>query len=82
MALQSKKAALETQIELRHKASLMLPKLEEFLDLIRGKLTTLDFDMKRLALDMLNIKVWVDGPYVEIDGSIPIEDSSVGSKSS
>ena len=38
--------------------------------------------MKRLALDMLNIKVWVDGPSVEITGSIPVKDSDVVTTSS
>jgi hypothetical protein len=33
--------------------------------------------MKRLALDMLNIKVWIDGPTVEIAGSIPVKDADV-----
>jgi len=40
---------------------LSLPKLELYIQMIRSKLANLGFDMKRLALDMLNIKVWVDG---------------------
>jgi hypothetical protein len=38
--------------------------------------------MKRLSLDMLNIKIWVDGSNVEITGTIPVEDSVVVTKSS
>ena len=38
-------------------AAFSLPKLEEYIQLVRKKSTNLDFDMKRLALDMLNIKV-------------------------
>ena len=38
--------------------------------------------MKRLAMDMLNIKVWIDGQSVEITGSIPVEDVAVVTKSS
>ena len=71
--LRSKRATLESQIEASHEASITLPKLEEYVELIREKLTTLDFDMKRLALDMLNIKVWIDGQNVEITGSIPVD---------
>jgi hypothetical protein len=56
--------------------------LEEYIDLVRKKLTTLDFDMKRLALDMLNIKVWLDNSSVEITGTIPVEDADVVTKSS
>lgn len=64
------------------KAAVSVPKLEAYIKLIREKLSTLDFDMKRLALDMLNIKVWIDGQSVEITGTIPVEDAVVVTKSS
>ena len=76
-SLQSSKAALETQMQASREAVVSLPKLEEYIQLVREKLTNLDFDMKRLALDMLNIKIWVDGSSVEITGTIPVEDSEV-----
>ena len=59
-----------------------LPKLEDYVQRIREELTTLDFDMKRLALKMLNIKVWIDGQSVEITRTIPVEDADVVTKSS
>jgi site-specific DNA recombinase len=76
-SLQSRKAALEAQIQASREAAVSLPKLEEYIQLVREKLTDLDFNMKRLALDMLNIKIWVDGSNVEITGTIPIEDTDV-----
>jgi len=76
-SLQLRQAALETQIQASREAAVSLPKLEEYIQLVREKLTDLDFDMKRLALDMLNIKVWVDGLNMEITGIIPVEDSEV-----
>jgi hypothetical protein len=81
-SLQSQKAGLEMQIQANREAAVSIPKLEAYIKLIREKLTTLDFDMKRLALDMLNIKVWIDGPSVAITGTIPIEDADVVTKSS
>ena len=36
----------------------------------------------QLSLDMLNIKVWLDGLRVEITVSIPVEDVDVVTKSS
>ncbi len=81
-SLQSRKAALETQMQASREAAVSLPKLEEYIQLVREKLTDLDFDMKRLALDMLNIKIWVDGSNVEITGTIPVEDSEVVTTSS
>jgi len=49
---------------------------------VRQKLVNLDFDLKRLALDMLNIKIWLDGSSVEITGTIPVKDAVVVTKSS
>lgn len=70
------------QIKASREAAVSLPKLEVYIQLIRQKLTTLDFDMKRLALDMLNIKVWIDGLSVEITGTIPVEDVAIVTTSS
>ena len=78
----SRKAVLEAQIQTSREAVVSLPKLEEYIQLVREKLTHLDFDMKRLALEMLNIKVWIDSESVEITGTIPLEDSVVVTKSS
>ena len=76
-SLQSRKVLLETQIHASREAAVSLPKLEEYIQLVREKLTDLNFDMKCLAMDMLNIKVWIDGLNVEITGTIPIDDSEV-----
>ena len=81
-SLQSRKAALEAQAQASREAAVCLPKLEEYVQLVREKLTDLGFDMKRLALDMLNIKVWLDGSSVEIAGAIPKEKAGVVTKSS
>jgi len=70
--LQAQKAELETQVKASHEAIVSLPKLEHFVELMREKLSALDFETKRMALDMLGIKVWLDGHNVEITGTIPI----------
>ena len=51
-----------------------LPKIERIIELIRDKLANLDYETKRLALDALSIKVWVDGYNIEITGSIPLDE--------
>jgi len=76
------KTEIEAQIKASREAAVSLPKLESYIQLIRSKLATLDFDMRRLALDMLNIKVWMDGLSVEINGTIPIKDADVVTTSS
>ena len=80
--LESQKAEIEKRINASHEATVSLPKLEMYIQLVREKLATLDFDMKRLALEMLNIKVWIDGLSVEITGSIPMEDAAIATTSS
>jgi hypothetical protein len=58
-------------------AVVSLPKLEHFVELMREKLSALDYETKRLAIDMLNIKVWLDGESVEITGTIPIPEGDI-----
>ena len=49
---------------------------------MQDKLPLLDFEGKRLALNMLGITVYLDGENVEIAGIIYPEDSSIAAKSS
>ena len=76
-SLQVQKAELEAQTKASQEAAISLPKLERFVELMREKLTTLDFETKRLALEMLNIKVWIDGHNVEITGTLPVPEDDI-----
>ena len=76
-SLDAQKAKLETQIKASQEAAISLPKLEHYVELLHQKLTMLDFETKRLALDMLNIKVWLDSYNVEITGVIPMMDDVI-----
>ena len=76
-SLKAQKAELETQIEASREATVNQPKLERFIKLMREKLSALDFETKRMVLDMLGIKVWLDGHNVEITGVLPIADDVV-----
>jgi hypothetical protein len=44
---------------------------------MQSRISALDFEGKRQVLDMLNIKVWLDGENVEITGVLPTEDVSI-----
>ena len=59
-----------------------MPEQKEYIHLGREKLANLDSNMKRLALDVLNIKIWIDGSSLETTGTIPVEDIVVVIKSS
>jgi hypothetical protein len=48
---------------------------------IQDKFTNLDYETKRLTLEALSIKVWLDGNNVEITGSIPLEECVIAQQS-
>ena len=47
-----------------------MPNPERFIKDIQDKIPDLDFEDKRLATDVLNVTVWIDGKGVEIIGTI------------
>ncbi|MFC2022038.1 recombinase family protein [Chloroflexota bacterium] len=71
--LKAQKADLEAQLKASQDAVINVPQLEGFIRDIQDKLTDLDFEGKRLALDMLGITVWLDGENVEVTGVIKPE---------
>jgi site-specific DNA recombinase len=75
--LKAQKAEIEQKIKASREAAITLPKLERCVELIREKLSMLDFETKRMALEMLDIKVWIDGYNVEVTGVIPISDYAI-----
>lgn len=75
--LKASKAELEAQIKASQEAAVSLPKLEQSVELIRDTISALDFEAKRMALDALSIKVWLDGDHVEVIGVIPVEDAAI-----
>ncbi len=64
---------LETQIKASQDAVISIPKLEQFIERMQGRLSALDFEGKRKALDMLGITAWLDGEAVEVTGVIDTE---------
>jgi len=75
--LQAQKAELGKQVKASQEAVISLPKLERFVELVQEKLSALDFETKRMVLDMLSIKVWLDGYNMEITGTIPILEGDI-----
>ena len=75
--LTGQKVGLETQLEASHDAVISIPKLEQFIERMQGRIAALDYEGKRQVLDMLGIKVWLDGESVEITGVIPTEEDAI-----
>jgi len=71
--LNNQKAELEEKIKLSKKAVIDVPKLETFIKGIQDRITYMDFESKRLALEMLDITIWLDGENAEITGVIDPE---------
>jgi len=46
---------------------------------VRQNLGEFTFEDKRLALEALSIKVWVDGNNLEVEGAIPITEDDIQS---
>jgi site-specific DNA recombinase len=65
---------LQAKLKNCQDAIVNLPKMEKVVRIIQGRLTNLDYESKRLTLEALSIKVWLDGNNVEITGSIPLEE--------
>ena len=75
--LKDQKAELKTQIKAGQDAVINIPKLESFIERMQSRISALDFEGKCQVLDMLNIKVWLDGENVEITGVLPTEDVAI-----
>ena len=80
--LKAQKAELDAQLKASQEAVINVPNLERFIKDMQDKLPVLDFEGKRLALDMLGITIYLDGENAEIAGVICPEDSSIVLKSS
>ena len=71
--LKAQKTELEAQVKASRNAAVNMPHLESFIKDMQDKLPTLDYDGKRLALEMLGVTVWLDGENVEVTGAIEPE---------
>ena len=68
--LKAQKTELEARLKASQDAVINVPNLECFIKDMQDKLPNLDYEGKRLALDMLDITVWLDGENVEVIGII------------
>lgn len=56
-----------------------MERIEQFCDLVRQNLGDFTLDDKRLALEALSIKVWVDASEINIEGAIPVGEEGIES---
>lgn len=60
------KSELEQRIKSSREAVTTMPKLGQFAELISEGLAGLNLEAKRVMMEALDIKVWIDGHSVEI----------------
>ncbi len=75
--LKAQKTELEARLKASQEADINVPNLERFIEDMQKRLPELDFEGKRLALDMLGITVYLDGQSVEVTGVIEPEDKAL-----
>ncbi len=70
--LKKHRTELETKINQAKEAEVDIEGIERFCTLVRQNLKDFTFEDKRLALEALQIEIWVDGDTITVLGSIPI----------
>ena len=51
--------------------------IERFCEKARQNLQNFNYEDKRLALEALQVKIWIDGEAIEISGAIPISEGDI-----
>jgi site-specific DNA recombinase len=76
-ALEEETVQLEKRIVEREQVQANEQSIEAACELIKQNLGSLTFEHKRLALEALQIRTWVDGTSVTIKGVIPIPEDKI-----
>ncbi|GAH75775.1 unnamed protein product, partial [marine sediment metagenome] len=77
--LSERRVELETRVEQARKTEVNFENIERFCELVRQNLKDFTFEDKRLALEALQVKVWVNGNNVNIEGVIPVGEDDIES---
>ncbi|GAI85477.1 unnamed protein product, partial [marine sediment metagenome] len=70
--LEQRRSELEARLEQARETEVNMGSIERFCEVVRQNLGEFTFEDKRLALEALSIKVWVEDNKLEIEGAIPI----------
>ena len=77
--LEAQKAELQRRVKQAKEAEVDAEGIEKFCELARRNLRTFGYEQRRLALEALRVKVWIDGDKVAIEGAIPVAHSAAES---
>ncbi|GAH48393.1 unnamed protein product, partial [marine sediment metagenome] len=77
--LKQRRSELEARLEQARETEVNMESIERFCEVVRQKLGEFTFEDKRLALEALSIKVWVDGKEINIEGAIEVGEEGIES---
>ena len=77
--LNNKKTDIEYRLEMSQQTEINMDGIKEFCKLASTNLASFTYENKRLALEALQIKVFVNNQQIEIEGFIPNADLSIES---
>lgn len=80
-ALRQERIHLEGAIEASRQFSPDVNDIKRACEVVRQNLKGLSLEDKRMAMEALQVRVWVDSDSVEIEGAIPVTDLSIASRS-
>jgi len=75
--LNHRKTELEKRMETAKHTEVDIEGIKQACELVSNNLAELTFENKRLALEALTAKVWIDGESITVSGAIPIAHSSI-----
>jgi len=73
------KLEIERRVEVSRQAEVDIDGIKRFCELASSNLAEFAFEDKRLALEALGIRVWIDNEHITIEGAIPVADTDIAS---
>ena len=80
--LEAQAQNLKERIELSNQYRLNIDNLKEACALVADNINSLSFEQKRFALEVLQVRVMIDGDNIALHGAVPIEELSIVSTQS
>ena len=75
--LEEEKCQLERRIEVHNQCTASIEGIQQFCGLVSYNIRQFSFGEKRLALEALQIEVWIDGDEATIEDAVPVDERHI-----
>lgn len=75
--LQEDRLQIERRIEASRQFKVDIDSIKKACELVKQNLASLSFEHKKMALEALQVRAWIDGDNVTIEGVIPIAEDDI-----